>query len=452
MKFQILKSPLFLIALGSLLAPVAQAADLLDIYRDALARDATFASARATRLATLEKEQQGRALLLPSVNLSASSAWNTRDFKYDVSGPNSIVNQEYNANGYALSLSQPLYRRQNWAMYESAKRQTAMADTQFSTAQQELILSVSQGYFDALLAQDSLSLAQLQKKAIQQQLEQAKANFEVGTASITDTHEAEARHDLAVATEIAAGNELEVKLRALERIIGKRPDGLSPLGQALPLQQPEPADMNQWVETAEQNNLGNQLKQAAVAIAQHELERVRAGHHPTLDIVASYSDNSQSGGALGPFGTYVANETKTSAIGVQLNLPIYQGGATSSQVREALANQEKSRQELEASVRQSALATREAFLGVTSGIAQVKALEQALVSSQSALDSTQLGQEVGVRTNVDVLNAQQQLFSARRDLYKSRYAYLLNRLKLKAATGALSEQDLVAINGLLKPK
>lgn len=445
-----MKSALFFIGLVSLLTPVVQAVDLLDIYHDALTKDATFAAARAARLSTLEKEQQGRALLLPSVNLSASSAWNTRDFKYDVSGPNSAVNQEFNSNGYALSLSQPLYRRQNWAMYESAKRQAAMADTQFSAAQQELILSVSQSYFDALLAQDSLSLAQLQKKAIGQQLEQAKANFDVGTATITDTREAEARHDLAVATEIAAGNELEIKLRALERIIGKRPDALSSLGQALPLQQPEPADMDKWVEMAEQNNPGNQLKQAAVAIAQHELERARAGHQPTLDIVASYSDNSQSGGALGPFGTYVANETKTSAIGVQLNLPIFQGGATSSQIREALANLEKSRQDLEAGIRQSALATREAYLGVTSGVAQVKALEQALISSQSSLDATQLGQEVGVRTNVDVLNAQQQLFSARRDLYKSRYAYLLNRLKLKAATGALDEQDIAAINGLLR--
>jgi outer membrane protein len=445
-----LKPGSFFAALGFLLTPASQAADLLDIYRDALTRDATFASARAARLASLEKLPQGRALLLPAVNLSASSAWNTRDFSYEIPPPNNKVNQEFNSNGYTLSLSQPLYRRQNWAMYESGKRQAAMADTQFSAAQQELILSVTQSYFDALLAQDNLSLAQSQKKAIQQQLEQAKANFDVGTATITDTHEAQARHDLAVATEIAASNEVEVKLRALEKIIAKRPDTLSSLLHELPLQQPEPADMNQWVTTAEQNNLSNQLKQAAVAIAQHELERVRGGHHPTIDLVASYSDNSQSGGALGPLGTYVANETKTSAIGVQLNLPVFQGGATSSQIREALANQEKSRQELEASVRLSALATREAYLGVTSGIAQVKALEQALVSSQSSLDSTQLGQEVGVRTNVDVLNAQQQLFSARRDLYKARYAYLTNRLRLKAATGSLNEQDLVAINGLLQ--
>ena len=235
--------------LNALQAPATHAADLLDIYRDALARDATIASARAARQAGLEKLPQGQALLLPSVNLSASSAWNTRDFSYQIPPPNDKVSQEFNSNGYRLSLSQPLYRRQNWAMYESGKRQAAIGGHAIfcRTAGSDPECR-PEAYFDALLAPDDLSLAQSQKKAIQQQLEQAKANFDVGTATITDTHEAQARHDLATATEIVATNELEIRFRALEKIIGKRPDFTSSLLLELPLQQPEPADMNLSVQ------------------------------------------------------------------------------------------------------------------------------------------------------------------------------------------------------------
>jgi outer membrane protein len=270
-------------------------------------------------------------------------------------------------------------------------------------------------------------------------------NFEVGTATITDTHEAQSRYDLGNASEIAALNDLELKQWALQKIIGTLPQSLAALATSMPLQGPEPGDMAQWVEAAQQNNLQVQIQRAAVEIANQEVARNRAGHHPTLDLVASYSDTGATGSNLG-----VGNDTKAGAIGLQLNLPLYQGGAISSRVREAVANQEKARQDLEQTVRQTALSTREAYFGVTSGIAQVKALEQALISSQSSLDSTKLGLEVGVRTNVDVLNAQQQLFSAKRDLYKARYSYLLSRLKLKSAAGSLSEDDLQQVNQWLK--
>ena len=426
-------------------AASADAANLMDIYRQALTSDAALASAKAAYQAGQEKLPQGRALLLPSVNLSANTTWNKMDIQYR--GPSSFPGGErdYNSNGTTLSLSQPIYRRQNWALYEEGKLQSAQAEMQYTAAQQDLILRVAQAYFDALLAQDAVALVQAQKQAIAEQLAQAKMNFEVGTATITDTHEAQSRYDLGNASEIAALNDLELKQWALQKIIGTLPQSLAALATSMPLQGPEPGDMAQWVEAAQQNNLQVQIQRAAVEIANQEVARNRAGHHPTLDLVASYSDTGATGSNLG-----VGNDTKAGAIGLQLNLPLYQGGAISSRVREAVANQEKARQDLEQTVRQTALSTREAYFGVTSGIAQVKALEQALISSQSSLDSTKLGLEVGVRTNVDVLNAQQQLFSAKRDLYKARYSYLLSRLKLKSAAGTLAEYDLQQVDQWLK--
>lgn len=426
-------------------APMANAANLMDIYREAQTRDASIASARAAYQAGQEKLPQGRALLLPSINLSANTTWNELDIQYRGTSTFPGGQHNYNTNSTTLSLSQPVYRRQNWAQYEQSKLLTAQSEMQYLAAQQDLILRVAQAYFDVLLAQDAATLAKAQKEAIAEQLAQAKMSFEVGTATITDTHEAQARYDLANAGEIAALNDLEIRQRALEKIIGKVPESLAALTSSMPLQAPDPADMAKWVESAEANNLQVQVQRAAAEIANQEVERNRGGHHPTLDLVASYSDTGASGSSFG-----VGNDSKASAIGLQLNLPLYQGGGTSSRVREAVANQEKARQDLEQAVRQTALSTREAYFGVTSGMAQVKALEQALVSSQSSLDSTRLGLEVGVRTNVDVLNAQQQLFTAKRDLHKARYGYLLSRLKLKSAAGTLAEDDLQQVNQWLK--
>ncbi|MBZ0104864.1 MAG: TolC family outer membrane protein [Sulfuricella denitrificans] len=426
----------------TIFAPGVEAADLMDIYRDALANDAALASARAAYLAGQEKLPQGRALLLPSLDLGASTIWNKEEVQ--ARGTGITTDYNYNASGAKLTLMQPIYRRQNWAIYEQGKLQSAAAEIQYAAAQQGLILNVAQAYFDVLLAQDNLSLAGAQKKAIQEQLDQAKMSFEVGTTTITDTHEAQARFDLANASEIAALNDLEIRQRVLEKILGKLPGPLASLAVELSLQSPEPNDIGKWVEAAEQDNLLVQAKRASAEIANQEVERTRAGHHPTLDLVATYGENGFTGGR---FGAY---DAKAATIGLQLGLPLYQGGAASSRVREAIANQEKARQDLSLEVRQSALSTREAYLGVTSGAAQIRALEQALVSSQSSLDSTRLGLEVGVRTNVDVLNAQQQLFSAKRDLYKARYAYLISRLKLKSAAGTLAEDDLQKVNQWLK--
>lgn len=428
---------LSLLMVGMAFSPVLHAENMMDAYREAQSYDAVFASARAAHRAGLEKLPQGRALLLPSVNLSADTTENSVERE-------GVPRNNYNSYGYTLSLSQPVFRKQNFAQYEQSKQQVTQAEAQLVIAKQDLILRVAQAYFDVLLAQDNVAFAASYKTSISEQLAQAKRNFEVGTATITDTHEAQARFDLAASQEIAALNDLEVKKFALQKVIGKIPSKLSNLGDKLPLKVPEPNDMEQWVATSEQQNLQFQIQQAAFEIANQEVERNRGGHYPTLDVVASYRDANNASLNFG-----IGGSTQSAAIGLQLNLPIFAGGATSSKVREAVANQEKARQDLEDTRRQVALQTRQAFLGVTSGEAQVRALEQALVSNQSSLDSTKLGFEVGVRTSVDVLNAQQQLFSAKRDLSQARYAYIMNRLKLKAAVGTLSEADLEQVNGLL---
>ena len=419
-------------ALLALLASPVYAANLMEVYREAQQQDAVYASARAAFEAGQEKLPQGLALLLPSVNLGANTTWN------DVESP--TIDRQYNSNGYNLSLTQPIYRKQNYAQYQQAKSQVAQAEALFAVARQDLIVRVAQAYFDVLLAQDNVALAGAQKAAIGEQLEMAKRNFEVGTVTITDTHEAQARYDLTTAQEIAAQNDLEIKNRALQLILGKIPAQLNTLNDKLPLVLPEPNDMTKWVEQAEQQSPQIAIQREALAIATQEVERNRAGHHPTLDLVAGHGRNSSS-------STFTLGQTITSqTVGLQFNLPIYQGGSVNSKVREALANQEKARQDLELGNRQAALQTRQAFLGVTSGLAQVKALEQALVSSQSSLDSTRLGQEVGVRTNVDVLNAQQQFFTAKRDLSQARYNYILNQLKLKSAVGVLQDEDVEQVN------
>ena len=283
-----------------------------------------------------------------------------------------------------------------------------------------------------------------QKTAIAQQLAQAKMNFEVGTATITDTHEAQARFDLASAQEIAAESDLEVKQSALQVIVGKHPGPLAQTRKEAELQPPQPRDMTAWVEAAEKNSISVQLQQAAAEIAAREVDKQRAGHYPTIDLVAN------KGTSTGPTTLGMA-ETDFQNIGVQLNVPLFAGGGTVSRQREAVANRAAAESTLEAARRASAQLARQYYLGVVNGLAQVKALKAAMVSSQSALESNKLGYEVGVRINIDVLNAENQVYVTRRDLAKSVLDTLLSQLRLKAATAALGEDDVAAINALLDP-
>lgn len=428
---------------GAFLSLNAHAIDLLQVYREALANDAQYASARAAREAGQEKSTQGRAGLLPTVGLGGS--YNRTDLDADAAGVS--VSRDFSSNGYTVSLSQPLFRLSNWEAYQQGKLSVALSDTQFVQAQQDLIVRVAQAYFDVLAAQDTLASAQAQKTAIAEQLAAAKRNFEVGTATITDTHEAQARHDLVVAQELAAQSDLEIKRAALRQIIGKPAGNLAGLRPGVKLNPPEPTNMDQWVQSAEMQNYGVIGQQFALEIAQREIKRNRAGHYPTVDLVASRSHINQSGSETSAFGSV----SDRNAIGVQWNIPLFAGFAIDSRVREAIALEDKARSDLENVRRTAAQAARQAYLGVSSGLAQVRALEAAEVSSQSALESNRLGYQVGVRINIDVLNAQQQLYSTRRDLARARYDAIVNGLRLKAAAGTLKEEDVAQVNALLQP-
>ncbi len=416
-----------------------QPQNLLDIYRLAQSNDPGWASAQSSRLAAQEKLVQGKALTLPTVTAGANANHSNTDIQYR--GRSSVfgngTSESFETYGYNINLTHPLYRKQNSVQYEQSKTQVAQAEEQLNSSRQDLMLRVSQAYFDVLLAQDKIDLIVAQKAAITRQLEQAKANFEVGTSTITDVHEAQARFDLTTAQEIAAVNDLEVKKRAIQAITTQLPPRLATARSDLQVAVPQPSDMESWVETAEQNNVALKVQLQNLQLATQEIERTHAGHLPTLDVVGNYVDTRANSGVQG-FGSDLKNLT----VGLQLQIPLYQGGSITSKEREAAANRQKAQDDVEAARRQADLQTRQAFLNVTSTVAQVKALEQALASSQSQLDSTNLGYEVGVRTSVDVLNAQQQLYSAKRDLLQARYTYLLSIIQLKAAAGVLQEQDL----------
>ncbi|HEY6721379.1 MAG TPA: TolC family outer membrane protein [Burkholderiales bacterium] len=429
----------------ALSAPSAGAADLLQIYRDALANDPIYASGRAARDAGLENLPQALAQILPTVNATAFTQYNDINIGFRGAAPEQT--RLGNSNGYTVTLTQPLFNWQNIQVYKEGEFKALQAEATFGQATQDLIVRVAQAYFDVLASQDGLAFIRAQKIAISEQLAQAKRNFEVGTATITDTHEAQARYDLGTSQEIAAESDLEIKKRTLQQIIGKFPERLDPLKSSIELNPPKPNSMEDWAVAAASQGYPVHAQEAAVEVAVREVERIRAGHLPTLNIVGSAGQNSTS-----IRSTAVANSASDSinrTIGLQLAIPLYAGGGVASQVRQAVANRDKAQQDLESARRAAALSARQSYVGVTNGMAQVKALEAALVSSRSALDSNKLGYEVGVRINIDVLNAQQQVFSTLRDLSRARYDTILNGLRLKAAAGSLGEADVEEVNRLL---
>jgi outer membrane protein len=435
-----MKTPALVLALAVSAALVpARAADLIAVYHDALTSDPAYQSARAQYAAGVERLPQARAGYLPLIAGSASVFHNDVSFQ---NGPS----LSYNTTAYAVTLSQPIFRLQNWIAIGQARQQVLQAEAALANAGEDLVLRVSQAYFDVLLAQDNVALSGSQKTAIAEQLAQAKRNFEVGTATIVDTLEAQARYDQANAKEISDKNDLEVKRRALQQLLGSVPESLAPLKDPLVLAPPRPDDIEAWVKTADETSFTILSSRENAEIARQEVDRQRAGHLPTLDATASYAraynPSASSAGIVGPI-------TNSGTLGLTLSVPIFSGGLIQSRVREALANRDRADQDLENTRRAVAQSVRQNFLNVTSGIAQVQALEQALTSTQSQLDSTILGRDVGVRTSVDVLNAQQQVYQTRRDLQQARYNYVLNTLRLKAAAGQLAETDVEEVNRAL---
>jgi len=424
-------------ALALVFSAGAHSANLTDSYQDALAYDAQYAAARASYRAGQEKLPQARAGLLP--NVSGDAYLRRSDIESTLPGGDA----RFTSDGLSVSAAQPLFRWKNWVQYEQAKLQLKISESQLKLAEQDLILRVARAYFDVLQAQDNIAFIRSQKAAIAEQLASAKRNFEVGNATVTDTHEAQARYDLATAQEIAAQNEHEIRLRSLQRLVGKSPTPLAALGDKTKLKLPEPSGIDAWVNRASEQNLQTQIQRNLKLIADQEVERNRASGYPTLDAVASYTvSNNQNFGS-----TQV--DSRTGVIGLALAVPIYQGGLLSSKVREAVANQEKARFDLDNALREAGLQASQAYLNVANGEAQVKALEQARISTQAQLDSTKLGLQVGVRTSLDVLNAQQQVLSAQRDLAAARYNFILSGLNLQAAVGELDGADLAEVDRYL---
>ncbi len=416
---------------------------LLDIYHLALAHDPTLASALSANKAAQEIIEQGKALYRPTINLNAgvTSTKSNIIFNNVTSNfPRVAGRTSYEGYNYVLEARQPVYRQQSLVQIDKSYTQVSIADKQYHLSQQNLILRTTQAYFNVLIAQDNIGLIRAQKTAILGQLEQAKVTFEVGTTTITDVNEAQARFDLIVAQEIAAINSYQVAQYEIAQITGELPPALATVKSDIVVNTFN-QNIQNLLDVALHNNLTIAIQQDTLKLAEQDVALNKAAHMPVLDAVANYTDNYTNGGLNG-FG----NELKSANIGLQLQIPLYQGGLISSKVRQAILNQQKAKDDVEIARRQIDLDTQRAYLNLNSNIAQVKALEQALTSSQSQLESTQLGYEVGVRINVDVLNAQQQLFSAKRDLLQARYNYLVNIIRLKSATGIVSELDLQEIN------
>ncbi|CAN7612572.1 TolC family outer membrane protein [Polaromonas sp. LjRoot131] len=438
--------PLSIAAAVALLAmaPLAHAQSLVELYESARAFDASYQSAKLQYDANLARADQAKAGILPTAGISAGVS------RTSFENTTPAIDRSFNTQNAALNLSQPLYRPANWATYQQASRQVELAQAQLQGADQDLIVRTSQAYFDVLAAQDTLTFVRAQKAAVAEQLASAKRNFEVGTSTITDTREAQARYDLVVAQEIAAENDLRVKKLALDTLVGKTETQPKPLATPVGLPVITPADVNTWVEQSELVHPSIRQAQSNVEIAELEVNKAEAGHKPTLDAQASYNVTRNPSGTATTIPPF-AFRTNTTTVGVVLNVPLFAGFATQNRVRETLSLRDKAKSDLEGARRTVAQATRTAYFGVQSGQGQVKALEAAELSSQSALDANKLGYQVGVRINIDVLNSQSQLFQTKRDLARARYDVLLGDLRLRQANGTLTPEDLLKINALLAP-
>lgn len=414
---------------------------LYAVYQQAVANDPALAAAKKANAAVQETIEQAAALNRPQLDLNAGVRASRNDVSFIGNAPfPSEGGNSFEGYQYGVTARQPIYRKQNQIVLDQSKLQVSQADKQWQQTQQQLMFDTTQAYANVLMAKASVTQLAAQQTAIEQQLAQAKANFEVGNATITDVNEAQARNDLVSARAIAAQNQYQVALHGVEVLTGAQPETLIGLKEGFMLPTLD-GDMASWVARGLQHSLSIQTQQEALAIAKKEIERTRAGLYPTLDGVMSASRSYENGGNFG-FG----QDVKSLVLGVQLALPLYHGGEIRSKTRQALINQEKVADDLAAVKRQITLATQQAYLTVESHLAQIDALKAALVSSQSQLDATQTGYDVGIRTSVDVLNAQQQYYAAERDLAVAHYQFLVSWVRLKTIVGEITEADLQTID------
>lgn len=431
---------------AALLAPAGHAEDLLQIYQSALTSDPVISAQEAGFEATAQDQRQTRALYYPDISLGANVNRSTEEVTSSGGALIPSSKNTFTSKGYSLSLRQPLYRRDYVTRLRQAEATTLQAEAQLNQVYQELILRVAQAYFDVLAARDSLEFAQAEKNAVARQLEQAQQRFEVGLIAITDVEEAKAAYDLTVASEIAAQNGLSVTRQALRELTGELPQQpLAGLGDAMELASPDPANIEAWADDALRNNYSLLAAEASVEVARQLVEQQSGNRHPTLDLVASHDYNDVGGGSFG------SRETESNAIGLQLSIPLYQGGGISAGIRAATARHMQARNQLEQQRRTIQREASEAYLNVLAGISQVKALQQAVTSSESALKATEAGYDVGTRTTVDVLDARRELFRTQRDYARARYDYILASLRLRQAAGSLGVADVEQVNRWLEP-
>ncbi len=421
--------------------PTGEAINFSQALKLAIQNDQDLQAAEFAYQSSLASRGISKAALLPQINLTGFTSQIGRDAVYSTPGFNPAKNID--TTGYSLSLNQTIYNHGIYKKLQQTDMAIASALAKVEAARQDLIVRLAGAYFNVLGAQDNLKFASAEKESIGKQLEQSKKRFEVGLIAITDVKEAQASYDTSVASEIDAQNILYAQLEALAVILGVYTNDISALKDDIPLLIPEPANMLKWTESAENNNLSLKAARYDFQAAQKQVDANYAEHLPYLDLQAQHKYTNQDGGV---FGSEITDNTLT----VQLTVPIYSGGGTNAKYNQAVALKEQARSLKEKAKRQALQQTRDAYLGVTSTIAQVKALKQALVSNQAAHEATQAGFEVGTRTAIDVLSTLRSVYGAERDYARARYNYVINTLRLKQAAGTLNTQDGEAINAFLK--
>jgi outer membrane protein len=424
---------------------VAAQADLMTVYQEALLQSADLAAAQADSLARQEALPQARSLLLPNIAVGAGIA---RE-RFEVEGRGSDT---YNTNYYQANLTQPLFQAERWFNYQAAKSISAQAQVEFSATQQALIIEVADAYFNVLRASDNLATARAEEDAFERQLDQARERFEVGLSARTDVLEALAGYDTARATRLTAETNLTVSYQALTRLTLTDYDSLAGIRHEMPIMPPLPANLQEWVDTAAMQNLSLQASRLAVETAGDTLRSSRSTYLPVVDAFARFNNGSGGadlGGALS--ATNSSGDTEQASIGIEVTVPLFTGGARSSQVRESIYRLTQSERLSEARLREVVESTRNLFRTVTSSVEEVEARRQAIISAKAARDATQTGYEVGTRNVVDVLESERNLFRAVRDYNTTRYNYIIDNLRLKQAAGTLSPQDLMELSEWLDP-
>lgn len=469
-----MKKPLKMALSALVLATSSQlyADNLLDVYRQAKDSDPTFLASEAGTRATTERVNQSMASLLPQLSANYSFTRSTSDSSGittvfddpttpidESSSVNTVNNSESSSDGYSVNLRQEIYNHATWLNLRQSEKRSLQAKVNHEGSKQDLIIRTAEAYFNVLAAQDNVAFSKAETQAVSQELAQTKQRFEVGLIAITDVHEAQSRYDLAVANQISAKNGLDNTHELLQQVTGRYHYDLLGLIADIPLRNPVPENIDEWVKRSESNNIDIKASAIGLEIAKRSISISQSGHLPTVDLSANFSDGAGDtdsegtqffGGISSTSKTNNDGDQESSSISINFNIPIYSGGRTNSQVKESQHLYIQASHLLESNRRRAVSLTRSSYLGAIAAVSSVQALNQAVISSEKSLEATQAGFEVGTRTIVDVLQQTQILYNSKRQYARARYDYVLNTLRLKQATGLLTEEDLAKVNQFLR--